>query len=262
MFKIDNIGPTDTTNLQKCLCCNGGGNGGTSGTGPTGPTGPSGSDYTGTGYFGPGFTGAGNQGDNAIAMGYYAASQGQGTSAIAIGSTAGQTSQGANSIAIGAGAGANNQAAGSIVINATGSPVNNTTTGSCVITPVRNVDNASTNIMFYDNVTGELTWGSITPSSIRFKENVTPLTDTSIDTVLKLKPVEFDFKKNGKHSFGLIAEDTNYILPQIVQYHPETGEIEGVEYIQLVAPLLKLVQQHEEKLKLYESILLKNGLLN
>lgn len=205
---------------------------------------------------------ASGQGDNAIALGYYAASQNQGTSAIAIGSTAGQTSQGANAIAIGAGAGANNQAAGSIVINATGAPVNNTTTGSCVITPIRSVDGPSTNLMFYDNVTGELTWGTTTPSSIRYKENVTPLTDTSIDTVLKLQPVEFDFKKNGKHAFGLIAEDINDILPQIVQLHPETGIIEGVEYIQLIAPLLKLVQQHEEKLKFYESILAKNGLLN
>lgn len=85
MFKIDNIGPTDVTNLQGCLACNQSGqhsgergptgptgsigstgpNGAIGSTGPTGPTGSIGStgptgatgptQYTGTGFYGPGF---------------------------------------------------------------------------------------------------------------------------------------------------------------------------------------------------------------
>jgi hypothetical protein len=51
MFKIDNIGPVDITNLQRCLDCNGNG-GGDGTTGPTGPTGivnsPTGSVLTGS----------------------------------------------------------------------------------------------------------------------------------------------------------------------------------------------------------------------
>lgn len=209
---------------------------------------------------------AGNQGDNAIALGYYAASQNQGTSAIAIGSTAGQTSQGVNAIAIGAGAGAANQAAGSIVINATGSALNNTTVGSCVIAPIRNVNGTSGSYLFYNSVTAELTWGTETPSSIRYKENVTDISNEHIEQVLQLQPVEFDFNENtvhpGKHSFGLIAENVDTILPQIVSRNSSTGNIESVEYTQLIAPLLKLVQQHEKRLRVYESILIKNGLMS
>lgn len=73
MFRIDNIGPTDVTNLQGCLACNQSGQhsgerGPTGPTGSTGSTGPTGSigstgptgatgptQYTGTGFYGPGF---------------------------------------------------------------------------------------------------------------------------------------------------------------------------------------------------------------
>lgn len=47
MFKIDNKGSCDITNLQCSICCGGGG--GTSGS----------SIYNGTGFYGPGFTNAG-----------------------------------------------------------------------------------------------------------------------------------------------------------------------------------------------------------
>jgi hypothetical protein len=54
MFKIDNIGPVDITNLQRCLVCNGSESGGDI-TGPTGPTGTvNGNIFTGpTGETGP-----------------------------------------------------------------------------------------------------------------------------------------------------------------------------------------------------------------
>lgn len=49
MFKIDNIGPTNVTNLQRCLCCDNECHGSTGGTG---------GQYSGTGTFGPGFPNA------------------------------------------------------------------------------------------------------------------------------------------------------------------------------------------------------------
>lgn len=49
-----------------------------------------------------------------------------------------------------------------------------------------------------------------------------------------------NYKSNGKHAYGLIAEKVNELLLTIVLHHPETKEIESVDYIQLIPILLKL----------------------
>ena len=72
-----------------------------------------------------------------VAVGPQAGKTTQGEAAVALGYNAGLTTQGANAVALGANAGVTSQAANSIVINATGVAVNNTTTNSCVIQPVR-----------------------------------------------------------------------------------------------------------------------------
>jgi len=72
-----------------------------------------------------------------VAVGSQAGKTTQGEAAVAVGYNAGLTTQGANAVALGANAGLTSQAANSIVINATGVAVNNTTTNSCVIQPIR-----------------------------------------------------------------------------------------------------------------------------
>ena len=78
-----------------------------------------------------------------------------GTGAIAIGVLAGDSNQGTNAVALGRYAGRNDQASRSIVINATGGDLNNTTSDSLVIKPIRNNDGPS--ILMYDSVSGEIT---------------------------------------------------------------------------------------------------------
>jgi len=112
--------------------------------------------------------------------------------------------------------------------------------------------------MFYNSITGELTWGTVVPSSIKYKTNVTNLSKDIIDSVLNLNSVEFDYKDSGKHSIGLIAEDVEKVLPIIVQKHPVTKEIESVEYHQLILPLLELVKKHEQTIKNLETIIQKH----
>lgn len=190
-----------------------------------------------------------NQGMNSVAIGHEAGLNYQGQNCIAIGNGAGMTSQGNYSIAIGYLTSTSSQPINSITISAKDTGLDNMVANSCVIAPIRNVNGSSTTHLFYDNATGELTWGTETPSSNRYKENIIPITESNIEKILKLQPVEFDFKNNGKHSFGFIAENVDTVLPQIVQTHPDTGLIESIDYYQLIAPLLKLVQQHEEKLQ-------------
>jgi hypothetical protein len=80
------------------------------------------------------------QGVNAIAIGEAAGNQYQSPYAISIGTRAGETSQGSMAVAVGYFAGYSNQASNSIVINATGAVLNNTAADSCVISPMRTVN--------------------------------------------------------------------------------------------------------------------------
>jgi hypothetical protein len=118
-------------------------------------------------------TGATTQGNNSVAIGSFAGqlSQGisavsigissgvtsQGNLAVAIGANAGYTTQGLNAVAIGARAGLTNQAANSIIINGTGVALEQTTTNTFTVKPVRAVANPG-NVMFYNTTTGEISY--------------------------------------------------------------------------------------------------------
>jgi hypothetical protein len=102
--------------------------------------------------------GANTQGANSIAMGFQSGQTTQGERAIAIGGVAGQTSQGINSIAIGYLAGNASQPANSIILNASGSAQNATNSGFYV-NPVRNDTGNTTNTVYYNTTTKELTYG-------------------------------------------------------------------------------------------------------
>lgn len=82
-----------------------------------------------------------------------------GANAIAIGRYAGFNTQGANSIAIGANAGYTNQAANTIILNATGANLDQTTTNTFTVKPVRNV--ITGNVMFYNNTSGEISYDTL-----------------------------------------------------------------------------------------------------
>ena len=98
------------------------------------------------------------QGVNSIAIGS-GAGDGQSDAAIAIGKSAGGNNQGLNSIAIGELAGATDQGNNTIILNATGATLDQTTANTFTVKPVRNANTA--NVMFYDDVTGEITYDLI-----------------------------------------------------------------------------------------------------
>lgn len=99
-------------------------------------------------------------------------------------------------------------------------------------------------------------------SSIKYKENVRD--STTAGGVLSLRPVVYDRKptfkypeledgtrlegppqmfEGAKDELGLIAEEVNPHLPQIVTHYG--GEIDGVRYDLLGVALLPVVQEHE-----------------
>ena len=96
-------------------------------------------------------------------------------------------------------------------------------------------------------VTGALFATSITETSaLRYKENVTDL--GSVDSLYKLRPVKFNWKDSGNDDIGLIAEEVNKHVPELVHLDEEGGA-EGIKYSKLTSLLIKAVQDQQEEIK-------------
>jgi hypothetical protein len=110
------------------------------------------------------YAGYQNQGASAVAVGTEAGNVFQGINAVAIGRRAGATSQGTGAIAIGYQAGYTSQAANTIIINATGASLDSTQANSFYIAPVRNDTGNTTNAVYYNTTTKEVTYGPGSPT--------------------------------------------------------------------------------------------------
>jgi hypothetical protein len=85
-------------------------------------------------------------------------------------------------------------------------------------------------------------------SDISLKENIQPLTD-SLDKILNLSGVEFNFKDDAakKKTIGLIAQDVEKILPEIVVKSETTG-LESVDYAKLVPVLIEALKEQQKEI--------------
>ncbi|MGC1378032.1 MAG: tail fiber domain-containing protein [Anaerolineales bacterium] len=81
-------------------------------------------------------------------------------------------------------------------------------------------------------------------SSKRWKENIAPIGD-ALSIVQQLRGVTFDWKGNGKHDLGLIAEEVGKVLPQIVTYEANGQDARGVDYSRLVAVLVEATKEQQ-----------------
>jgi hypothetical protein len=78
-------------------------------------------------------------------------------------------------------------------------------------------------------------------SSIRYKQNVKEL-QIDLNDVLGLQSVRFEWKENGKEDVGLIAEDVEQIIPDLVSYNND-GKPNGVRYEKLSVYLLEALKE-------------------
>ncbi|HUV85222.1 MAG TPA: tail fiber domain-containing protein [Methanosarcinales archaeon] len=88
-------------------------------------------------------------------------------------------------------------------------------------------------------------------SSIRYKENVEDMNDAS-SPVMSLRPVVFDYKESGAHSYGLIAEEVAEVFPDLVAHNAE-GEIETVKYHLMTTMLLNEIQKLAKRIEVLEN---------
>eukprot|EP01052_Picozoa_sp_SAG31_P011605 SAG31_NODE_660_length_13050_cov_28.393638_6_plen_754_part_00 len=77
-------------------------------------------------------------------------------------------------------------------------------------------------------------------SSIRYKKDIVNL-ENSLNKIDSLRPVRFTDINTNEPSFGLIAEETNEIIPDVVFTKDE--QIEGISYSNLTPFLIKAIQE-------------------
>ena len=123
------------------------------------------------------------------------------------------------------------------------------------------------------NVSVEADGNLCTTTSIRAaKTNISPLADTS--WLFDLNPVTFNWRTktesedgtltwgeeaDGGTQYGLIAEEVEEVKDDFCYYNND-GELSGVHYDRLVAPLLKVVQQQKEEIEALKARLDAGGL--
>ena len=122
--------------------------------------------------------GGADQGGHAVAVGQGAGLTSQGNSAVAIGFSAGYNLQGSNSIAIGTNAGfgitTNAQANNTIILNATGNELNGVSgqANSLYVAPIRNDVANTSQVVFYNTSSKEVTYGNTISVSGNVQSNI------------------------------------------------------------------------------------------
>lgn len=82
----------------------------------------------------------------------------------------------------------------------------------------------------------------LTPSSRTLKDNVKTY-DNALETVKKLRGVSFNWKDSGKPSVGLIAEEVDQVIPEVVAHNDKDAT--GVNYSSLVGVLVEAVKEQQ-----------------
>jgi hypothetical protein len=75
-------------------------------------------------------------------------------------------------------------------------------------------------------------------SDLNIKENISTF-ENGLETIQQLRGVNYTWKENGKSSIGVIAQELEQILPQLVK----DGEVKSVNYNGLIGVLIEAVKE-------------------
>jgi len=83
-------------------------------------------------------------------------------------------------------------------------------------------------------------------SDERLKENIVDAS-SQLDTIKNIKVREFDWKVNGYHEVGMIAQELHAVIPSVVQKGGDdiSEEVWGVDYGKLTPYLVKAIQEQQ-----------------
>ena len=84
-------------------------------------------------------------------------------------------------------------------------------------------------------------------SDVSLKKDISTLSD-SLTKVQALRGVSFTWKDTNKKSIGLIAQEVEKVLPELVATNPNTG-LKAVEYGNLVGLLIEAVKEQQKEIE-------------
>jgi hypothetical protein len=89
-----------------------------------------------------------------------------------------------------------------------------------------------------------------TTSDINLKENIKPIED-SLNKVLQLNGIEFDWKDNQQPSIGVIAQEVEKVFPSLVK----TAKNKSVNYNGLIGVLIEAVKEQQKQIEELKKII-------
>jgi hypothetical protein len=103
----------------------------------------------------------------------------------------------------------------------------------------------STSKLTYNPSTGTLTAVDLNSTSdINLKENIHTI-ENALETVNSLRGVSFAWKENGKSSYGVIAQELEEVLPELVKQ----GEIKSVNYNGIIGVLIEAIKELKKEIE-------------
>jgi hypothetical protein len=105
--------------------------------------------------------------------------------------------------------------------------------------------NVSSTKLTYNPSTGALTATDFNSTSdINLKENIQTI-ENSLDKIIKLNGVTFNWKENQNPSIGVIAQEVEKVFPSLVK----TAENKSVNYNGLVGVLIEAVKEQQKQIE-------------
>ena len=89
----------------------------------------------------------------------------------------------------------------------------------------------------------------IATSDMRTKENIVNV-DSALEKVLKLRGVYFNRKDTGKRSIGVIAQEIEEIIPEVVFTDDSPEQMKSVAYGNIIGLLIEALKQQQEQIEL------------
>lgn len=99
---------------------------------------------------------------------------------------------------------------------------------------------AGTNAVRFSTSTGQITYDT---SSARYKDNIRD-SIYGLNHVMKMRSTQFEYKDDGRSDVGLIAEELDPIIPELVGKNKD-GQPDSVSYDRMVSVLVKAIQEQQ-----------------
>ncbi len=94
--------------------------------------------------------------------------------------------------------------------------------------------------------------GSIRANSFIYNSDISLKKDVKttygLDTILKLRWVDFTWKDSGKTDIWFIAQEVEGVLPQLIYTDPKT-KLKAVDYASIIAPLVEAIKEQQVQIE-------------